>query len=95
MARKEGETDTYTAPEHGWSCFHCGETFTKYGEALLHFGPDPGAKVACALDRGALMDLRAAEERVRVLQELVNGISDLVADHACAKPRLTVRDPEE
>lgn len=21
-------SDTYQKPEHGWTCFHCGETFT-------------------------------------------------------------------
>lgn len=32
----------YTAPEHGWTCFHCGETFKTPGAARLHFGERPG-----------------------------------------------------
>lgn len=30
---------SYPAPRHGWTCFHCGETFRTYDGALLHFGP--------------------------------------------------------
>lgn len=32
---------TYTPPEHGWTCFHCGETFKTPGAARLHFGELP------------------------------------------------------
>lgn len=34
---------TYTAPEHGWTCFHCGETFKTPDAARLHFGQAPSA----------------------------------------------------
>lgn len=34
--------ETYPAPPHGWTCFHCGETFRTEGGAALHFGGRPG-----------------------------------------------------
>lgn len=83
---------TYPAPQHGWTCFHCGETFTRYGDAMLHFGRYPSATPACQLDVGVLMDLRAAEARV---EELEGIISDVLArlTNATSKPRrITVRD---
>lgn len=33
--------ETYPQPKHGWTCFHCGETFKKYGTARDHFGERP------------------------------------------------------
>lgn len=38
---------TYTAPAHGWTCFHCGETFTTWFKARDHFGNTPIATTAC------------------------------------------------
>lgn len=37
---------TYTPPEHGWTCFHCGETFKTITGARLHFGEMPGPAAA-------------------------------------------------
>lgn len=37
----------YSAPKHGWTCFHCGETFTDKGSAAEHFGPTPQWEPAC------------------------------------------------
>lgn len=55
----------YTKPVHGWTCFHCGETFTTEGAARDHFGIDPSADLACRIkvgaERGLLMALRKAE----------------------------------
>ena len=31
-------TDKYPNPEHGWTCFHCGETFYRQFFARHHFG---------------------------------------------------------
>ena len=56
-------------PEHGWCCFHCGEIFTRYGEAYMHFGLRPTSTPACKMDRGVLIDLRAVEDRVAELDE--------------------------
>lgn len=55
---------SYVTPEHGWTCFHCGETFTHHIPARRHFGANPSGKPACQLnseDRGLLIALRAAE----------------------------------
>ena len=59
--------DTYQAPEHGWTCFHCGETFTTVGGARDHFGTDrwyePGCilKVELGSERGWLIELRRVQ----------------------------------
>lgn len=55
----------YVKPDHGWTCFHCGETFTTYGTARDHFGFDPSNDPACVIkvgaERGLVMALRKAE----------------------------------
>ena len=56
---------TYQMPAHGWTCFHCGETFTKEGAARDHFGNDQGDQSACVMfdelgTRGVVMALRRA-----------------------------------
>jgi hypothetical protein len=62
--------DTYPMPEHGWTCFHCGETFTTPGAAREHFGPTPNAEPGCVIkvqlggERGLLNALRKAEQRL-------------------------------
>lgn len=69
------ENDTYQKPFNGWTCFHCGETFTTVGAARIHFGADqsaqPGcmAKVGLGAERGLLMALRKAEERIAKYME--------------------------
>ena len=78
------DAGTYQQPEHGWCCFHCGETFWKYGEAYMHFGPRPTSVPACKLDRGVLIDLRAAEERVAELEEALGDIKAIVEGHGQA-----------
>ncbi len=73
--------DTYEMPPYGWTCFHCGETFTTVGSARDHFGytqSDPG----CIIDkvaveeggkpergRGLLMALRKAEAELARYRE--------------------------
>lgn len=67
MAKAEG---TYQAPPHGWTCFHCGETFTVVGLARDHFGTGPDAVPGCILkvqlggERGLLNALRLAEKKI-------------------------------
>lgn len=55
-------------PEHGWTCFHCGETFKTPGAARDHFGFDPSSEPGCRIkagsERGLLMALRRAEEEI-------------------------------
>jgi hypothetical protein len=61
---------TYEKPPHGWTCFHCGETFTTVGSARTHFGASPDAQPGCIErvrlggERGLLAALRKAEERI-------------------------------
>jgi hypothetical protein len=58
---------TYPIPKHGWTCYHCGETFTVWGAAEDHFGKTPEAKPGCVLkvqfgnERGLEMELRKVE----------------------------------
>lgn len=62
--------ETYEKPAHGWTCFHCGETFKTVGAAKAHFGADPSAEPGCLLrvkfggERGLLMALRDCEDRL-------------------------------
>lgn len=63
-------SDTYQAPPHGWTCFHCGETFTTPSAAREHFGPTPNSEPGCCVkvrlggERGLLNALRKAEARL-------------------------------
>jgi len=60
---------TYPAPKHGWTCFHCGETFRSPGSAENHFGKTPASIPGCLIkiqtgdERALLMALRDAENR--------------------------------
>lgn len=64
-ARQIADGDTYDKPEHGWTCFHCGETFTTVGAATDHFGFEPSSDPACRIklggERGLVMALRKTE----------------------------------
>lgn len=69
-------SDSYEKPAHGWTCFHCGETFHAVGAARIHFGADPSALPGCMVrvslgaERGLLMALRDAEARIaRYMEE--------------------------
>ena len=67
-------------PEHGWSCFHCGDIFTTYGEAYMHFGLRPTSPPACRLDPGVLIDLRASEDRVAELEDRVAELEEALGE---------------
>lgn len=64
--------DLYPKPEHGWTCFHCGETFTTPGSAKDHFGFDPSCEPACRIkaggEKGLLMALRRLESELLATQ---------------------------
>lgn len=77
--------DTYETPPHGWTCFHCGETFAPHlaGQraARDHFGAIPDAEPACRIkageERGLLQALRRAEAEVlRLLSVISNEDSE-------------------
>lgn len=54
------DSATYPRPAHGWTCFHCGETFRVPGLAADHFGADPTAQPACQIKAGHERHLVAA-----------------------------------
>ena len=61
-------SETYLRPKHGWTCFHCGQTFTTSGSAEDHFGKTPAAVPGCIIQAGEnglglLIELRKAEQR--------------------------------
>jgi hypothetical protein len=66
--------ETYPMPEHGWTCFHCGDKFTTVGAARIHFGADPSAVPGCLIkvqpgrEKGLLMVLRKAEDEIERLR---------------------------
>ncbi len=70
MNQAKRDASTYKTPKHGWTCFHCGETFTTLDGARVHFGgsmdQQPGCieRVRLGSERGLLMALRDAEERL-------------------------------
>jgi hypothetical protein len=41
------EALTYPMPAHGWTCFHCGETFRVIAAARNHFGETPVNAAHC------------------------------------------------
>ncbi len=45
--------DTYMQPEHGWTCFHCGETFHIEAQARGHFGSDVQGEPMCVMRANA------------------------------------------
>jgi len=87
--------DIYPFPEHGWTCFFCGETFTTVGSAEAHFGAEPMSTAACQIkagdERGLVMALRKAEAelaRYRVEDsDLHRRYHAMQADHAQALRR--------
>lgn len=68
-----------TKPYNGWTCFHCGETFTTVGAARDHFGfepsQDPGCIIKVGAERGLLMALRKAEAELSEVWSAVHNES--------------------
>lgn len=85
-------TDTYPTPKHGWTCFHCGETFpgnlAGQRAAQLHFGASIHDEPKCQI---SAHHLRAMETDLRRYREedtdLHREIARLQADHAVALRR--------
>jgi hypothetical protein len=94
---KNTADQTYPQPARGWTCFHCGETFTTPGAARDHFGFDCSCDPACRIkvgeERGLVMALRRAEaevvrltaalhdENTEALQQL-RRVQSQIGDHA-------------
>lgn len=83
------DTDTYPTPEHGWVCFHCGESFpgnlAGSRDAHLHFGGSVDAIPGCRLR------MRAGEKsllrRVRWLEREVEKLRSSIANEDTQKDR--------
>lgn len=83
-------------PEHGVTCFHCGDTFTTFGAARDHFGFDPSCDPACRIkigeERGLVMVLRKVQQKYIELLErqcaedtgMVREIYSIGAEHSQA-----------
>lgn len=70
-------------PALGWTCFHCGETFTTPDLARDHFGSTPDRVPGCIIhgggERSLLIALRKSEERLdRLVAALREGADALV-----------------
>lgn len=80
--------DTYPTPEHGWTCFHCGETFMHQNAARLHFGASVYDEPKCQISAHRL---RAMEEELRRYRaqdsDADRAMHAMVADHQVALRR--------
>jgi hypothetical protein len=86
-------TETYQSPAHGWTCFHCGETFMHPNPARNHFGATPDAEPGCVLrlqgaDHGLLRKVRGLENQIARYREedtdLHRKVAAMASDHAAA-----------
>ena len=81
---------TYETPNHGWTCFHCGENFKHPNSARDHFGFDPEAMPACLIDRehipSELRRFRFVEAKLREARDELIDIRAL-GDGALFLPR--------
>ncbi|WP_062206729.1 hypothetical protein [Aureimonas sp. AU12] len=57
--RWQMENDERPAPPHGWTCFHCAQTFTTWASASAHFGDDPlqGRPECWEVESDAILEL--------------------------------------
>lgn len=80
------EMDTYPSPAHGWTCFHCGETFMHQNAARLHFGAsiydDPKCQISAHRLRAMETELRRYREEDT---ELHRQIARMESDHQQAR----------
>lgn len=99
----DNSQDTYMPPEHGWTCFHCGETFMHANMARNHFGASIDAEPGCILrmqpgEQPLLRKVRGLEHQLREVKiELARYVMDdsdkdreiagLKVDHAVALRR--------
>lgn len=81
---------TYPRPKHGWTCFHCGETFHTVGAARDHFGHDPMAEPGCRIkvgeELGLLIELRKSQKDFADLIDRMHKLdSEAEAAHETAR----------
>lgn len=83
------ETVTNPVPEHGWTCFHCGDhfpaTFAGQQAARLHFGDHPMEDPACRINA---KQFRAMQDLVRQWEDenmpIQREMARMRSDHATA-----------
>lgn len=81
-------TDKYPAPAHGWTCFHCGETFYHATAARLHFGAGVHDEPKCQISAHKVRAMEAELNRYREEDtDLHREIARLKSDHATALRR--------
>ncbi len=92
------DEDTYPMPAHGWTCFHCGETFRTPEGARQHFGADPLATPGCQIkageERGLLREIRRLEAVLARYRAEDSDTERRMAAMACDHGR-ALRDAEE
>lgn len=82
------QQDTYTPPEHGWTCFHCGETFMHPNAARLHFGASVDDEPKCQISAHRLRGMEAELRRYREEDtDLHRQLRSMEADHQVALRR--------
>jgi hypothetical protein len=82
------EGETYTPPAHGWTCFHCGETFHGQQAARLHFGASVNDEPKCQISANRLRAMEAELRRYRDEDtDLHREIGRIQSDHAIALRR--------
>jgi hypothetical protein len=82
------QLDTYPAPKHGWTCFHCGETFLGQQAARLHFGASIEDEPKCQISAHRLRAMEAELNRYRDEDtDLHREIARMQSDHAIALRR--------
>jgi len=73
--------DTYTPPAHGWTCFHCGETFHVEVQARGHFGSDVDGEPMCVMRANAFARFPRTEWPLMYrMRELEAEVGQLRAD---------------
>jgi hypothetical protein len=92
MSDPTEKTETNPTPEHGWTCFHCGDhfppTFAGHQAARHHFGDHPVEDPACRINA---RQFRATQDLLHRYQsedtDLHREIARMQADHATALRR--------
>lgn len=88
--------DTYPTPEHGWTCFHCGETFMYPNDARRHFGKKPISITACVLtaeDRKAVRMVRYLEGELETYKRYYHEGRAMTKETLSSNPVLTRDSP--
>lgn len=78
------QPDTYVPPAHGWTCFHCGDTFMHERAARDHFGATPDREPACVMKLTS--EDRSLTRRIRWLESEIERLrSDIEAESTASE----------